>query len=543
MQRPQDLVNHFFLLPFEGLGKCSRVVLKTNSLDENSDSEDDNGSDVDVSTFVRPVRKVAAIVPRTTRSTISLNTASIEEVKKTSSSSEVSGPKVKNFIMDSKMKNFDPAEWRKVRTAQKVIDIHPPKKDRVEEEEEVHLSGSILPNAISTVINSKCSSRDMYENSSEELETYPLDLSTCDTMYALPTVATINNSQHEQLQKHYGHLSFQPADSVALSFRNNQSQKEHQDAVAVISSFSSSSISVNIDQLRGNDEEPPSPLTPVPQAKKRKNDRVNERKECPQSQKRVSFAGNSGSEKRRKENDLEQPQMMITSKVQEEKSVTLSLKGNNYTRLNVLGKGGSSCVYRVMSQNDFQLYAYKRVDVKGSSEDNEAVFDSYINEIELLKRLQGSSPYIIDFVDAEINRDEMYIAIVMEAGDVDLAKVLTQKQRQAVTLPLPSAHQGVQQHSHSAISRGMMSVVPTHPPSVCSSSSFISATSVAATSTTICPPSELRIQFEEEKEEELLNPFFTRMVWQEMLKAVDHIHQHRIVHGTYLYTQKNIKKN
>ena len=176
--------------------------------------------------------------------------------------------------------------------------------------------------------------------------------------------------------------------------------------------------------------------------------------------------------------------------------------------------------------------------MKGSSEDNEAVFDSYINEIELLKRLQGSSPYIIDFVDAEVNRDEMYIAIVMEAGDVDLAKVLTQKQRQAVTLPLPSAHQGVQQHSHSAISRGMMSVVPTHPPSVCSSSSFVSATSVAATSTTICPPSELRIQFEEEKEEELLNPFFTRMVWQEMLKAVDHIHQHRIVHGTYLYTQK-----
>jgi serine/threonine protein kinase len=30
---------------------------------------------------------------------------------------------------------------------------------------------------------------------------------------------------------------------------------------------------------------------------------------------------------------------------------------------------------------------------------------------------------------------------------------------------------------------------------------------------------------------ELLNPFFARMVWQEMLEAVDHIHQNRIVHG------------
>jgi len=30
---------------------------------------------------------------------------------------------------------------------------------------------------------------------------------------------------------------------------------------------------------------------------------------------------------------------------------------------------------------------------------------------------------------------------------------------------------------------------------------------------------------------ELLNPFFARMIWQEMLEAVDHIHTHRVVHG------------
>jgi hypothetical protein len=29
----------------------------------------------------------------------------------------------------------------------------------------------------------------------------------------------------------------------------------------------------------------------------------------------------------------------------------------------------------------------------------------------------------------------------------------------------------------------------------------------------------------------LLDPFFARMVWREMLQAVDHIHAHRIVHG------------
>jgi hypothetical protein len=32
----------------------------------------------------------------------------------------------------------------------------------------------------------------------------------------------------------------------------------------------------------------------------------------------------------------------------------------------------------------------------------------------------------------------------------------------------------------------------------------------------------------------LLDPFFARMVWREMLQAVDHIHAHRIVHGEYL---------
>ena len=512
------------------------MVLKTNSLDENSDSENDNEADVDVSTFVRPVRKMGTMVPRTTRSTISLNTASAEKVTSSESvktpcsshSSEVSGLKVKNFVMDSKMKNFDPAEWRKVK---KVTDVHPPEKDREEEELEEHLSGSFLPSANLSIINSKCSSRYIFESSSDELETYPLDLSTCDTMHILPSVTATNNRQHQQIQQHVKYPSSQPTDRHVDNFRDNQNQKEHNGIVPAISSSSSSSIGVNFDQLRCNDEDPPSPLTPLPQARKRKNEGVNHREECQERQKRVSFAGNSGPDKRKKEADLEQP-----PKVHEEKSVTVSLKGNYYTRLNVLGKGGSSCVYRVMSQNDSQLYAYKRVDVKGSSEDNEAVFDSYINEIELLKRLQGSSPYIIDFVDAEVNRDEMYIAIVMEAGDVDLAKVLTQKQRQAVTLPLPSAHQVVQQQSQNAISKDMKGAVPTLLSSASSSSSIPVTNASAATSTIICPSSELKTQTGEEKE--LLNPFFTRMVWQEMLEAVDHIHQHRIVHGTYLHTQK-----
>jgi len=170
--------------------------------------------------------------------------------------------------------------------------------------------------------------------------------------------------------------------------------------------------------------------------------------------------------------------------------------------------------------------------VRGSGEDSDAVMDSYINEIELLRKLKGTSPYIIDLVDAEVNREEMYIAMVMEVGEIDLAKVrilctqkgmhallrtvravvafpevvafplsscspcgvqvLSQKQRQAI-VAISSTHKHTDKADKAAEARGGGSAEP------------------AAM--------------------ELLNPFFARMIWQEMLEAVDHIHTHRVVHG------------
>lgn len=92
------------------------------------------------------------------------------------------------------------------------------------------------------------------------------------------------------------------------------------------------------------------------------------------------------------------------------------------------------------------------------------MLESYANEIELLKKLNGS-PHIIELVDYEINRDQMFVAMLLEPGDIDLAKVLGQK------------HVGGGSN------------------------------------------------------QPLLNPFFARMVWREMLEAVNHIHDNRIVHG------------
>ena len=167
----------------------------------------------------------------------------------------------------------------------------------------------------------------------------------------------------------------------------------------------------------------------------------------------------------KKKAEIKKKDIVIKTSSSESKQLDLTsriiLNGRSYTRLGVLGKGGSSCVYRVLS-DDGNLYAYKYVDVRG---DSDSVFENYTNEIELLRRLKGS-PYIIELIDAEVNKDQMYIAMILEIGDIDLAKSLSQKQK------------------------------------------------VAAMSSSTN-----------------LNPFYIRLVWQEMLEAVDHIHENRIVHG------------
>jgi hypothetical protein len=188
----------------------------------------------------------------------------------------------------------------------------------------------------------------------------------------------------------------------------------------------------------------------------------------------------------------------------------IELNGRSFIRLNVLGKGGSSCVYRIIGAEDGQIYAYKRVEIR-DTEDVDAVFDNYANEIALLRRLSsaaqstssssGSSSgiaaashqsRIIELVDFEVRRDKNYIAMILEAGDIDLAKVLTQKNARNTSAAVSTAHGG--------------------------SSSTADGASVTA----------------QGSPQSLLDPFFARMVWREMLEAVDHIHTHRIVHGEFI---------
>lgn len=206
------------------------------------------------------------------------------------------------------------------------------------------------------------------------------------------------------------------------------------------------------------------------------------------SKKRVSFGGNDMAPealapveiKRPKteqqvqiwsdnSNNPEPSSQVVTTNIFNEPDRRLSINGKSFMSLSLLGKGGSSVVQRVISCQDGAIYALKRIQISSNDqEDADAVFHSYTNEIDLLKRLQGSSPYIIELVDHVINTAERSIAMLLEPGDIDLAKLLNQRLKAATAAGSTAAY---------------------------------------------------------------LDPIFARMVWKEMLLAVHHIHTHRIIHG------------
>ena len=107
------------------------------------------------------------------------------------------------------------------------------------------------------------------------------------------------------------------------------------------------------------------------------------------------------------------------------KNSFVEVNGRTYLRLGVLGRGGSTTVYRIMSQEG-ELLAYKRIQVQGSEENCVAQCRSYSNEINLLMKLKGS-PNIIELLDFSVDLKEFSISMIMEAGEIDLARVITSR--------------------------------------------------------------------------------------------------------------------
>lgn len=96
---------------------------------------------------------------------------------------------------------------------------------------------------------------------------------------------------------------------------------------------------------------------------------------------------------------------------------TIVVNGVPYTKLEIVGRGGTSKVYKVLSPEG-ETYALKRA-VASCMEH----FEALANEVTLLQQLKGS-PHIIQVCRAEVLPQELVINIVMEIGDMDLSRLL-----------------------------------------------------------------------------------------------------------------------
>jgi len=95
------------------------------------------------------------------------------------------------------------------------------------------------------------------------------------------------------------------------------------------------------------------------------------------------------------------------------------VNGVPYRRLEVIGRGGSSKVYKIISADNRQ-HALKKVKLKAA---DQASIDGYLNEIALLRKLRNNDR-IIQLRDSEINEQHQVILMVMEYGEIDLANLL-----------------------------------------------------------------------------------------------------------------------
>lgn len=103
---------------------------------------------------------------------------------------------------------------------------------------------------------------------------------------------------------------------------------------------------------------------------------------------------------------------------------TVYVNRRPYLKLGMIGKGGSSKVFKVLS-SDMKIYALKFVKVPPTAR---AALASYANEIALLHKLKGQTS-IVQLHDAEVHKSAGTIQLVMELGEMDLATLLVRRSK------------------------------------------------------------------------------------------------------------------
>ena len=95
------------------------------------------------------------------------------------------------------------------------------------------------------------------------------------------------------------------------------------------------------------------------------------------------------------------------------------INGKAYRKLDCVGRGGSSRVYRVMADN-FKIFAMKRVNLEDA---DMAAIAGYKGEIDLLRKL-ANEDRVIRLFDYEINEEKGVLNVLMEHGERDFYKIL-----------------------------------------------------------------------------------------------------------------------
>lgn len=88
----------------------------------------------------------------------------------------------------------------------------------------------------------------------------------------------------------------------------------------------------------------------------------------------------------------------------------LKVNGKPFTRLDCIGRGGSSRVYRVMAENS-NFFALKRVSLEDA---DEMAVRGFKGEIDLLKKLE-TVDRVIRLYDYELNEEKGTLSVVSAA--------------------------------------------------------------------------------------------------------------------------------